>query len=118
MGHNIQDFAQQGFNGGLPGALQQRPPQPIPQGFAPQQVNFGGQQQPPAQQQITQSQILGLLLSGQLGNIPQSQDNAFGGLQNAIFQRGILDAQQRNSNKGLAQSASQGFIPSAVPRGG
>jgi len=108
---NIRDFAQQGLGSGLPPGLQPR----RPQGFAPQQVNFGGQLQPPAQQQITESQILGQLLSGQLGGIPQDQGNAFGGLQNAIMQRGAQDAQQRQRDQaGIRQSANIPFAQSPI----
>ncbi len=102
---NIRDFTQ------LPPGLQ-RPQAPN----IPQQVNFGGQLQPPAQQQITQSQILGQLLAGQLGNIQQDQGNAFGGLQNALLQRGVQGAQQAGRDQaGIQQSANVPFAPRPAP---
>ena len=112
---NIQNFA----GGDLPAPLQ-------PKGFAPTQMNFGGPLHPPAQQQLSESEILGMIL-GQ-GQPQQPQGNQFGGLQQAIFQRGLQNAQQgptaanpEATNTGIFQGpfqpqGTQGpFQPQGIP---
>jgi len=100
---NIQDFANRGLQGDLPQGLQARQPRP--------QVNFGGPQQPIAQQQMSESTILGKLLSGALGGgLPGGAAPGLQQLQAAILQKGRSDALQSGREQaGIQQSANVPF---------
>ena len=93
---NIRDFA----SGDLPQGLQPRQARP--------QVNFGGPQQPIAQQQMSESDILGQLLSGQLGGgVPGGVNPGLQQLQASILKRGAQDAMTRNSPIAQQQVGNQ-----------
>ena len=93
---NIQNFA---TGGDLPAGL-------MSQQRGPRQVNFGGPIQPIAQQQMTQSQLLGQLLGGGAG-VPGGADPGLQQLQAAILQRGAQDAMTRNSPAAQRQVGNQ-----------
>ena len=96
---NIQNFA----SGDLPQGLQPRQARP--------QVNFGGPQQPIPQQQGSESEILGHLLSGQLGGgVPSGVASGIQQLQAAILQQGKANALQGGRDQaGIRQSANVPF---------
>ena len=105
---NIQNFA----SGDLPQGLQAGQQRP--------QVNFGGPQQPIAQQESTVSKILGQLLKsgvgglgglllGELGggNVPSGVNPGLQQLQASILKRGAQDAMTRNSPIAQQQVGNQ-----------
>ena len=96
---NIQDFANRGLQGDLPAGLQARQPR--------QQVNFGGPAQPIAQQQMTESQLLGQLLGGAGGGVPGGVNPGLQELQAAILKKGQADALTRNSPIAQQQVGNQ-----------
>ena len=96
---NIQNFA---TGGDLPAGL-------MSQQRGPRQVNFGGQAQPIAQQQMTQSQLLGQLLSGgqSVAGLEGGQNQGLQQLQAAILKKGAQDAMTRNSPAAQRQVGNQ-----------
>ena len=93
---NIQNFA---TGGDLPQGLQTRQPRPP-------QINFGGPNQPIAQQQLSESELLGQLLGGGAG-IPGGVNPGLQQLQASILKRGQADALTRNSPVAQQQVGNQ-----------
>jgi len=86
----------------------------------PNIVNFANPQlQQVPQQQISQSQILGQLLSGQLGPQLQQQGDPFAGLTGNILQRGGQDALLRKQQtSAVGNQVAQNILANQIIPGG